>query len=76
MGVYLREGDLLATAHVTSLYTNISHRDGMEAVSYFLVMADYIPPPQKDFILKLLDFAMSFNYFCFTKQFFFYNSKV
>lgn len=55
----------MATADVSSLYTIISHSDGMHAVETFLGRDDQLAPPQRDFILLLLRFAMMHNYFWF-----------
>lgn len=64
------EGCLLGTANVASLYTCISHQLGFEAVQYYLLQDALLPPSQKLFIMELLSFARSHNYFWFNGQFY------
>lgn len=55
---------LLVTADVASLYTAISHQLGHEAVRHFLSLEILLFQPNRViFILELLDFAMTHNYF-------------
>lgn len=60
-----KEGYIMATADVASLYTIISHLDGLEAVEQFLNRDAELIPAQRDFILDLLRYAMTHNYFWF-----------
>lgn len=55
-----REGCLLATADVASLYTVISHHHGLEAVKFYLEHDHTLTTIQKEFIVDLLT---SHNYF-------------
>lgn len=55
---------------VTSLYNDISHNNGLQAVEFYLQSGDDIPHTQKQFILYLIDFDMSHNYFWFDSQFY------
>lgn len=64
-GVHLPEACILVTADVESLYTRISHKLGFEAVQYYLSKDLNIPHNQKKFIMQLLNFATSHNYFWF-----------
>ncbi|CAJ0962602.1 unnamed protein product [Ranitomeya imitator] len=57
---------LLVTLDVESLYTSIRHAEGMEAVSFFLSNTD-IDDQFCRFLLSLLEFALSHNFFIFKK---------
>lgn len=54
---------LLVTADVASLYKAISQKLGYESVQCFLSRDTAVPSAQSNFILKLLEFSMSHNYF-------------
>lgn len=69
-GLEWRDGYILATADVASLYTIISHQQGFEAVNYYLDLDPTLPELQKQFIMALLNFATSHNYFWFGGDFF------
>ena len=68
--VQWKDGYILATADVASLYTVISHQHGLQAVDFYLQQESDIPPLQKEFILELLRFATTHNYFWFGGTFF------
>lgn len=61
---------LLVTADVTSLYTCIPQELGLGAVELFLFRDKIIPRTQKRFIMDLLRFATSSNYFWYNNQFY------
>lgn len=60
-----KESYIMATADVASLYTIISHSDGLEAVDMFLRRDTDLICPQREFVLGLLRIAMTNNYFWF-----------
>lgn len=55
---------------VTSLYTIIPHNLGLDAVRGFLVRDSGLPTCQTSFIMELLVYVASHNYFWFSNQFF------
>lgn len=61
---------LLVTADVSSLYTNIRHDLGYLAARYFIGKDDSIKESTRDFVLKLLKFAMEHNFFYYNGQYF------
>ena len=61
---------LLVTADVASLYTSIAHHLGFQAVDRFLDRVETIPVIQKLFIMDLLRFATSHNYFWYGGDFY------
>lgn len=48
-----------------SFYTILPHNLGLEAVSHFLIRDSSLLPIQKEFILNLLKFVATNNYFWF-----------
>lgn len=60
----------LITADVSSLYTSISHREGMVAVEYYLKQASDIHLFQQRFILDLLNFATTHSFCWFYRQYY------
>lgn len=66
----------MATADVAALYTVISHHHGFKAVEFYLQQDPLLSPLQKDFIMDLLRFATSHNYFWFWGDFFLQISDV
>ena len=56
---------LLATFDVQSLYTNILHDGGLEAVQYFLSLNQAEPKPSIDCILDLANIVLTNNFFRF-----------
>lgn len=65
-----KESYIMATADVASLYTIISHSDGFGAVELFLKRDVRLLSIQKDFVLSLLKFAISHNFFWFGGSFY------
>ena len=58
----------LATMDVNSLYTNIDHKEGLEALHHFLQKrADNTAPPT-DFVLALTEWTLNSNIFLFQDQ--------
>ncbi|KAM4038422.1 uncharacterized protein ACNLHF_016745 [Anomaloglossus baeobatrachus] len=68
-GLTVERGILLATLDVETLYTNICHEHGLQAVEYFLGMSNWAPPLQH-LILELLEFVLTHNAFTFGERFF------
>ena len=54
----------LVTMDVESLYTNIDHNDGLDAMKFFLADRNSLPPT--DFIIELTDWILHNNVFMFT----------
>lgn len=61
---------LLVTMDVESLYTNIDHKDGLNALSHYLEYrpTDLLPPAA--FILQLAEWTLNNNVFLFQNQFY------
>ena len=59
---------LLITADVTSLYTNIPHTDGINAVRDTLNLFGGLPPHQVSLLVDLLALVLDHNYLDFNKQ--------
>ena len=64
------QGTLLATFDVESLYTNIPHTGGLEAMQHFLQQRDSTLAPFIDCILQLTELVLAHNYFVFESDFF------
>lgn len=64
------EDAILLTLDVTSLYTNIPHEGGLEALKFFLQNRDNTVNPPNDFILDLAGLVMRHNYFVFDRDFY------
>lgn len=63
------EDCLLVTLDVKSLYTSIPHTLGLEAVRQAILVSEYTSE-QQDFIMMLLDFVLSNNYFLFEDRYY------
>lgn len=61
---------LLVTADVSSQYTIIPHEIGSMAARFFSNKDFTIKKSMKEFVLKLLEFAMEHNYFFFDGEFY------
>lgn len=59
----------MATMDVTSLYSNIKHQDGLEAVSHYLQSRTEEHPPNT-FILELMKWILNNNVFVFQENMF------
>lgn len=63
---------LLVTCDVEALYTNISHKHGITAITYFQVKQEDNNGMHHLFIIDLLDYLLKHNFFvfdgCFYKQ--------
>lgn len=66
----------MVTADVASLYTIIPHELGLSAVSYYLDKDSSMSLIQKEFIMDLLKYAATHNYFWFGGGFFLQNRGV
>ena len=55
---------------VVSLYSNIPHKDGLEALRRFLNSGQYNTPLHPDLVIKLAEFILTHNYFLFKDEFF------
>ena len=58
------QNHFLVTMDVESLYTNIDHNDGLEAMRFYLSDRDVLPPT--DFIVELTDWIIHNNVFMFS----------
>ncbi len=66
----LPENVLLLTLDITSLYTNIPHEGGLEALSFYLQDRESTLNPPNSFIIDLATFVMKYNYFSFENDFY------
>jgi hypothetical protein len=66
----LEPDEYLITLDITSLYSNIDHNIGREAITYWLdkYPAELHPRFTKDFILKCMDIVLTNNYFQFNGE--------
>lgn len=58
------------TLDITSLYTNIPHDGGLEALNFYLQQRDSTLNPPNCFITDLARFVMKYNYFSFENDFY------
>uniref|UniRef100_A0A8C5PUJ4 Reverse transcriptase domain-containing protein n=1 Tax=Leptobrachium leishanense TaxID=445787 RepID=A0A8C5PUJ4_9ANUR len=65
-----KDGDILVTSDVQSLYTIIPHNRGIEAAQFFLEKDNKLLPEQVDFILKGIHLILEHNYFWFLEEFY------
>ncbi|CAJ0968164.1 unnamed protein product [Ranitomeya imitator] len=63
-GLALEDDTWLVTCDVESLYTSIDHSHGMRAAKFFLNMTN-LGPELINFILELLGFVLTHNFFVF-----------
>ena len=67
-------GTVLCTADITVLYTNISHNEGMQSLSYWIDrLKEKIPLLNrfsKSFILEAMYIVLTFNYFYIDSKFY------
>lgn len=61
---------LLVTFDVQSLYTNIPHQGGIEALQHFLSLRPPMSKPSLECILDLADIVLSNNFFRFQNEFY------
>ena len=66
----LPEDVFLVTFDVSSLYTNIPHDGGVEALGYYLNNRDTTVNPPNQFIIDLTNLVMKKNYFKFNGDFY------
>lgn len=66
----LSDDTLLITMDITSLYTNIPHNGGLEALSFYLQDDSDSSTPPNQLILDLTEFIMKYNYFRFENDFY------
>uniref|UniRef100_A0A674E9P8 Reverse transcriptase domain-containing protein n=1 Tax=Salmo trutta TaxID=8032 RepID=A0A674E9P8_SALTR len=66
----LPENTLLVTFDVESLYTNIPHEGGIEAMEHFLLQRDPNELPSSACIVTLAEIVLTHNYFMFLNDFF------
>lgn len=59
----------LASLDVESLYMNVSHALGIKAVHYFLDSRGIQYKQHNDFVIQLLKFLLTHNYFTFNGKF-------
>ncbi|CAJ0917088.1 unnamed protein product [Ranitomeya imitator] len=67
---------LLVTCDVESLYSNIDHKDGTEAVAYFLNKKHSTDRGHDSFLLDLLTFVLQHNFFLFDRVYYLQRSGV
>ncbi|KAM4018944.1 uncharacterized protein ACNLHF_028338 [Anomaloglossus baeobatrachus] len=60
-----KDSFVFLTLDISALYTNISHRLGLECFKQFLMIDERLPEGQKEFLLEGMEFILSNNYFTF-----------
>ena len=65
----LSESDFLCTMDVTSLYTNVPHKEGLEALTHFLNQRQILTPPT-NFLVELSQMVLNKNYFKFENAYY------
>ena len=65
--IKIEEEDLLITVDVSSLYTNIRHEDGIEALKSWL-KENGTNPEKSEFIGTLAKLVLTSNYFTFNRK--------
>lgn len=60
----------LLTLDVTSLYTNIPHEEGIQAMNFYLQNRTETEKPPNEFISALTVFVMKYNFFRFENDFY------
>ncbi|XP_053556368.1 uncharacterized protein LOC128647639 [Bombina bombina] len=68
--VSVETGDILVTLDVNSLYTIIPHDKGMDAVRTHLTEGRLYEGPPVEYLLTLLEYCLSHNYFRFDTKFY------
>ena len=67
-------GTVLCTADISSLYTNISHNEGMQSLSYWIDKLQAKIPLlkrfSKSFVLEAMYIVLTFNYFYIDSKFY------
>ncbi|XP_063791129.1 uncharacterized protein LOC134945635 [Pseudophryne corroboree] len=66
----LPENYLMCTIDVISLYTNIPHQRGIEAIRRYITGSHKYKGPDINFFIKLLELTLTRNYFIFDGRFF------
>lgn len=66
----LTDDSYLLTLDVSSLYTNIPHEEGLEALHFYLRNREDTEKPPTEFLIQLATFVMKLNYFTFNKTFY------
>lgn len=66
----LPEETFLLTLDITSLYTNIPHDGGLEALAFYLQDRSHISHHPNQLIIDLAEFVMKFNFFTFERDFY------
>lgn len=61
---------ILVTMDVQSLYTNIPHEGGLQALSHYLNTRPEGVVPPSDFLITLTEMALTMNYFQYTGSFY------
>ena len=62
----VQSGILLCTLDITSLYTNISHNEGIQSIKEMLAVHKPLNSlPQKGYIIELLEVVLTNNHFEF-----------
>lgn len=61
--IAVTENTLMVTVDIESLYTNIQHKDALEAIQWAWSKESKIKKSQIEFVIKGLELAMGNNYF-------------
>lgn len=65
----MQDGVFLCRMDVNSLYTNVPHTEGLEALKYFLDRRESSTPPT-DFLVKMTELILKRNYFKFEESYY------
>lgn len=61
---------LLLTLDVSSLYTNITHDKGLDALRFYLEEHDAASSPPSNFVVEMASYVLKYNYFNFNNDFY------
>lgn len=61
---------LLLTLDISSLYTNITHEKGLNALRYYLAERDKALFPPSYFLVEMASYVLKYNYFSFDNDFY------
>ncbi|XP_056380387.1 uncharacterized protein LOC130275860 [Hyla sarda] len=69
-GIQLDSDMLLASIDVEALYSSIRHVDGLRAVSYYLQTRGIHFRTHSEYVIQLLEFLLTHNYFIFDSRYY------
>ncbi|XP_077134800.1 uncharacterized protein LOC143788791 [Ranitomeya variabilis] len=69
-GITMAQDEIMVTCDVESLYSNIDHNHGLQAVLFFLDQQQHSDRLHDSFIVDLLGFILKHNFFLFDRNFY------